>query len=281
MQFLQSFVPTAAQVGAVAMLTEWLLLAATYAFLGAAVFLLVTRPSVAPRRRAAMAILGAVSLVSALTYWTLSAYFHDMLHQLSATADAASKRRLIHDAYLAIAPYRSAGWAVTMPLLALVIPSTLNTRLREMARPVAGLMAAAFVAVLAGYLGEQQINPDGLISIRSRCLVGLVALGAYAAVPILLFRVIAPRFGGWADNDEARAFRAMCWMTLTAWSVYPLGYVVPLVAPNANLNWLHLLMTLADLANQLGVGAICYIAGAAELERRVPYETMQSARMVG
>lgn len=281
MQFPQSFVPTAAQVGAVAMLTEWLLLAATYAFLGAAVFFLVTRLSVAPRRRAAMAILTVVGLVSALTYWTISAYFHDMLHQLSATADAASKRRLIHDAYLAIAPYRSAGWAVTMPLLALVIPSTLNARLREMARPVGGLMAAAFVAVLAGYLGEQGINPDGAVSLRARLLFGLVALAAYGVVPYLLFRIIAPRFGGGADNDEARAFRAMCWMTLTAWSVYPLGYLVPLLAPGANFNWLHLVMTLADLVNQLGVGAICYVAAAAELERRVPYETIQAARTVG
>lgn len=281
MQFPQSFVPTAAQVGAVAMLTEWLLLAATYAFLGAAVFFAITRLSVAPRRRAAMAILAAGSLISALNYWTISAYFHDMLHQLAATADAPSKRRLIHDAYLAIAPCRSAAWAVTMPLLALVIPSTLNTRLREMARPVAGLMAAALVAVLAGYLGEQQINADGAVASRARWLFGLAALGAYAVVPGLLYRVIAPRFGGWADHDEARAFRAMCRMTLTAWSVYPLAYLVPLLAPGLNFNWLHIAVTLADLVNQLGVGAICYLAGAAELERRVPYETIQSARMAG
>ncbi len=281
MQFPQSFVPTAAQVGAVAMLTEWLLLAAAYAFAGAAAFFVVTRPSVAPRRRAAMALLAVVALVSALTYWTISGYFHDMLHQLSATADAPSKRRLIHDAYLAIAPYRSAGWAVTMPLLALVIPSTLNTRLREMTRPVAGLLAAAFIAVLAGYLGEQQINPDGTVAIAARAFFGVIALVAYAAVPFILFRIITPRFGGRAEHDEARAFRAMCWMTLTAWTVYPLGYLVPILAPNANLNWLHIAMTLADLVNQLAVGALCYIAGAAELERRVPYETVQSARMVG
>lgn len=279
MQLIDSFVPTAGQVGAPAMLTEWILTGATYAFGGAALFFALTRTSVAPRRRAAAALMAVVAAVSAFGHWTLAAVFHDLLHQLAATADPASKRRLVRDAYLAISPYRYTAWAVTMPLLALMIPLSLNARPREMIRPLAGLLAAALAAVLAGYLGEQGIAADGTILAGQRWGCGAVALVACATVPAILFRLVAPRFGGRAEHDEARAFRMMSWMTLTAWAIYPVVYVAPMLAPNMDFNWLHIALTAGDLVNQLGIGAIGYLAGAAELERRVPHEAVQSARI--
>ena len=46
------------------------------------------------------------------------------------------------------------------------------------------------------------------------------------------------------------------------------------------MNWVHIAFTVADLVNKVGVGVVAYLAGAQELERRVPQESVQHARMV-
>ena len=99
-------------------------------------------------------------------------------------------------------------------------------------------------------------------------------------VPYILLVRLRPRYGGDADDPSGRAFRLMAWSTVTTWGVYPLGYLVPVVFPHADLNWVHLSFTVADIVNKLGVGVVAYLAGAQELEERVPRESVQKAWLV-
>jgi sensory rhodopsin len=281
MQFPQSFVPTAGQVGVLAMVVEFLLSGAVFAFFGASLFFLATRNQVAPRHRAAAALAAVIVAVAGLSYWGIESYYHDMLHQLAATEDPAARRKLVHDAYLAIGQYRHMDWIVTAPLLLLKIALVLKVKPREMAWPIFGLMAAGLWTVFASFIGEQQLGSDGAVLIGRRCLWGVLATLGFAAIPAIFFLWLTPRFGGARQDEEGRAFRFMVWLVVGSWGVYALGYLAPALSPHANLNWLHVALTAADLIDKIGIGAAAYLVGAAELERRVPHEAIQSSRIAG
>ena len=274
MQFPQTFVPTARDVGLLPMATEFSLVTAMLAFAGAFVFVLGSRTSVAPWHRSA-----AVCLVSTASYWLVHNYYHDMLHQLAATANPL-RRGLIRDAYFAIGAYRYMGWAVTFPLLVLRMVMVLKVKPREVLGSMAVLAGAAFWMVLAGFIGDQQIGPDGAVLAWRHSLWGLAGTAGYGVILYVLFRRLAPMYGGNADDEAGHAFRIMTWTTITTWGIYPLGYLAAALLPRLDLNWVQIAFTAADLVNLLGVFAVAYLLGTTELERRVPPESIQPARMV-
>ena len=69
--------------------------------------------------------------------------------------------------------------------------------------------------------------------------------------------------------------------TVTAWGVYPLGYMVPTLFPQANLNWLHIAFSLVDIYNKIGLGVVAYLASAKVMEKMVPKDRVMPARTVG
>ncbi len=281
MQFPQTFVPVGSRVGVVPMITEFFLLVATFAFLAAFVFFLVSKNSVAPRHRAAAILSAVIMLVAGASYWIIRTYYHDLLHLIDATADPSARRKVMHDAFLAINQYRYADWAITTPLLLLNMVLMLRVRPREVLGPIAVLLAADFWMILAGFIGEQALDPrDGSVLAGHRFFWGGVSTMGYAGVVFVLFRFFWARYGGRQDDDTAAAFRLMILSTVTVWGVYPIGYMIPALFPKWDLNFVHIAFTLADVVNKVGLGVVGYMAGAHELEKRVPEEAMQSARMV-
>lgn len=279
MQFPQTFVPTARDVGVLPMVTEFFLVGAMLAFASGFVFFLGSKNSVAPWHRSGALLSAVICLVAAASYWLVHYYYHDMLHQLAATADAASRRRLIRDAYFAINPYRYMDWAVTLPLLLWRMVLLLKVKPREVLGRLALLLGAAFWMVLAGFIGEQQLGPDGLVLAWRHSAWGLAATIGYVGILYILFHRLAPLPGHRTEDETGQAFRLMTWTTVTVWGVYPLAYLASALLPRLDLNWVQIALTVADLAGILGVGLAGYLAGAAELERRVPPEAIQPGRL--
>lgn len=281
MQFPQTFVPTAREVGLLPMTTEWLITIAFFGFGAAAVFSLTTRNSVAPWHRASASLTSVICLVACVSYGFIRFYYHDMLHQVALTVDAGARRGIVHDAFFAIGQYRYADWAVTTPLLLLKMVLTLKVKPHEIKGWIALLLGADFWMILAGSIGDQQFSPaDGSLLVGRHLLWGTLSTVGYLVIPYVLFVRLGPRYGGDADDESGHAFRLMAYSTVTTWGVYPLGYLVPALWPHADMNWVHLAFTVADLVNKIGVGVIAYLAGVQELERRVPPESVQHARMV-
>ncbi len=220
-------------------------------------------------------------LVAGASYWIIRAYYHDMLHQIDAIADLAARRKVMHDAFLAINQYRYMDWAVTTPLLLLKMVLILRVKPREVLGPIALLLLADFWMILAGFIGEQGLNPsDGTVIAGHRLFWGWASTAGYAVIVCMLFRYFGPRFGGAGEDESGAAFRLMILSTMTFWGVYPVGYMIPALFPKCDFNWLHIAFTVADLINKIGLGVVAYMAGSQELERRVPEESIQSARMV-
>ena len=263
------------------MVTEFFLLSAAFAFLAGFVFFLTSRNSVAPRHRDSAILSAVIMLVAGASYFLVRRYFHDMLHQIEATPDATSRRKIIHDGFLAINQYRYMDWAVTTPLLLLKMVLILRVKPREVLWPLTALLLADFWMILAGFVGEQMLDPrNGTVLAGPRYLWGGLSTVGYVVVVGLLFRYFGPRYGERGDEETAFAFRLMILSTVTTWGVYPLGYMVPALWPKFDLNWVHIAYTVADVVNKVGLGVVAYMAGAHELERRVPEEAIQSARMV-
>jgi bacteriorhodopsin len=283
MQFPESFLPMARDVGLLPMVVELFLIVAQFSFLGGVLFFLARGNSVHPAHRASNALSAAVCLVASFAYWSIHTYYRDMMHGLAVaiTHDAAEKRILVHDAFYAIGQYRYALWAVATPLLLLKMVLILKVKPREIAGWIALLLGGDVWMVLAGSIGDQQFSAtDGTLLIGWHLIWGLLAVVGYAALPYVLLCRLGPKYGGEADDESGHAFRLMSRATVTVWLVYPLGYLLPVVWRRADMNWVHLAYTCADLVNFLGIGAVTYMAGADELARRVPPEAVQSARVV-
>ena len=282
MQFVETFVPTAREVGLLPILTEQFLNIALFSFAGAFVFFLASRNSLAPWHRASGTLTAVICLVAGASYWFIRTYYHDLLHALATVppADVPRRRQLIHDGFFAIGGYRYMDWAVTTPLLLLKMVLTLKVKPREIMGTIAVLLGADFLMVVAGAIGDQQFNADGSVRVGAHLLWGTISTGFYLVIPYGLFYRLWPRFGGHGDDSSGRAFRLMALSTVTTWGVYPLGYLVPALWPGADLNWVHLAFTVADVVNKVGVGVVAYLAGAQELEERVPRESVQKAWLV-
>jgi sensory rhodopsin len=279
MQFPPTFVPTGRDVGLLPMVTEFSLVAAMFAFAGGFVFLLASRNSVAPWHRSSALLSAVICLVTTASYWLVHNYYHDMLHELAATAEPL-RRGLIRDAYFAIGSYRYMVWAVTIPLLLLRMVLVLKVKPREILGWLAVLAGAAFWMVLAGFIGEQQMGPDGAVLAWRHSLWGLLAALGYVVILYVLFCRLGHKYGANAEDEAGHAFRLMRWTTVTTWGVYPLGYLASALLVRLDLNWVQIAFTAADVVNLLGVFVVGYLLGATELERRVPPEAIQPARIV-
>ena len=281
MQFPESFLPTARDVGPLSMVVEMFLLAAQFGFLAAFIFFLARGNSVHPAHRAPNALSAALCLVGVLAYWLIHTYYRDMMHGVSIRHDAGDKRLFIHDAFYAIGQYRYTLWAVAAPLLLLKMVLILKVKPREIFGWIALLLGADFWMVLSSSIGDQQFSPvDGTLLVRWHLFWGTLATVGYAVIPAVLFGRLGPRYGGWKDDESGHAFRWLAFSTVTTWGIYPLGYLVPAIFPHADTNWVQMAYTVADVVNLIGASLVAYLAGADELARRVPPEAVQSARIV-
>jgi sensory rhodopsin len=280
MQFPQTFVPTARDVGLLPMVTEFSLLAAFFAFAGGFVFLLGSRNSVAPWHRSSALLSAVICLVLAASYWVVHNYYHDMLHQLAAITDPAGRRLLVRDAYFAIGAYRYTGWAVAFPLLVLRIVMVLKVKSREIFGWMGVLAGAAFWMVLAAFIGDQQLGPDGAVLAWRHWCWGVAATLGFVVILYVVFGKFRSFYGGNADDDAGHAYRSMAKLFAGTWSVYAAGYVLEALVTRLDLNWVQIAFTAADAVNFLGVSCVAYLLGTAELERRVPPEAIQPARIV-
>ena len=278
-QFYQTNAYTSLQVGLLSVVTELVVTAAMFAFLGAFVFFLSSRNSVHPAHRSGVGLAAVICLVAGVAYWYVRYYYHDLLPSLSTTADPVARRSIIRDDFFAIGVYRYMGWSVITPLLLLKTVLLLKVKPREIAGWIALLLGADLWMILAGCIGDQQIGPDGTLLLGKHLLWGTLSTVGYAVIPSVLFLRLAPRYGGWTDDESGHAFRVLACSTLTVWGVYPLGYLATALYPKLDLNWVHLADTVADLLNQIGTGVVAYLAGAEALARRSPPEAVQPARI--
>ena len=280
MHFQEFFVTTAGQVGLLAVFTEYILVITIFSFLGMAIYSLASKGSVAPEHRSSSTLTAVICFVAGCSYLVIRTYFHAMLETLAKTTDPVERHNLIYGSYLAIGQFRYMDWTVTTPLLLVKNVLLLRVKPRQVPGTLFLLVTADLLMVTTGYIGEQQIDANGRLLAGPHYFWGFISTVFYLVIPFLLYRVYQ-QFSAGAEPEERQAYRWLAFATVSTWGVYPLGYMVPTLFPTADLNWLHVAFSVADIYNKVGLGIVASLAASRVLDKVVSKETVQSARTVG
>ena len=282
MHFQEFFVTTAGQVGLLAVFTEFILIITIFSFLGMAVFSLASKGSAAPEHRTSSVLTAVICLVAGCSYLVIRTYFHAMLETLAKIPldDAKARHDLIYSSYLAIGQFRYMDWTVTTPLLLLKTVEMLKIKPRQIPGALTVLLVADLLMVVTGYIGEQQIDANGVMVAGPHYFWGFISTVFYLVIPVILYRLYQT-YAGTVEPEEARAYRWLAFATVTTWGVYPLGYMVPTLFPSADLNWLHVAFSVGDVWNKVALGVVAYLASTRVLEKVLPKEEVMAGRTVG
>ncbi|MDX2113795.1 MAG: bacteriorhodopsin [Alphaproteobacteria bacterium] len=149
--------------------------------------------------------------------------------------------------------FRYADWVLTTPLILAVLVMLSNSQ--NKGALAAKLMIADAIMIVAGYIGEVDINRAG-----GGTTIGWVGfLVGCAAFVYILVTVYGELSEAAADMpDELRGtFSALQNFVLIAWSIYPLGYLAPLLGYHGDLLALReLIYCIADITAKAGFGIL-------------------------
>lgn len=280
MHFQEFFVTHAGPVGLLQVVTEYILVITALSFFAMMIFSLATKSSTAPEHRTSSVLTALICFVAGCSYLVIRTYYHAMLETLIKSNDPVERHNLIYSAYIAIGQFRYMDWTVTTPLLLLKNVLLLRVKPSQVPGTLFVLLTADALMVFTGYLGEQQVDANGVMLAGPHYFWGFISTVFYLVIPFILYRVYQ-RFADQAEPEERRAYRWLAIATVTTWGVYPLGYMVPTLFPQANLNWLHIAFSVADVYNKIGLGVVAYLAAAKLMEKMVSKEEVLPGRTVG
>jgi sensory rhodopsin len=251
---------TADQVGILPMIVNFTFFVA-YISMGAAfVFFLSQRNSVAPEYRTALTLSAIIVGIAAFHYFYMKGLYSDTTLPLLA-ANGADYAKITRDSFLGIINFRYMDWLITTPLLVAKIPLAVAAG-RKVGKVVTYLILADLLMIIAGFIGEQYVNNVGM-----HLLWGAISTIGYVGIVYFLFTTVK-KMAKTAEPEERWAVKWMSLFVITGWGIYPLGYMIPALLPQLDLNIVHAVYNLGDQINKIGPGIIVYLAGAQLLSRR-------------
>ena len=251
---------TAEQVGITPMIVNFTFFVA-YISMGAAfVFFISQRNSVAPEYRTALTISALIVGVAAFHYFYMKGLYSDTTLPLLAIS-GADYAKITRDSFFGIINFRYMDWLVTTPLLVAKIPLAVAAG-RRVGKVVTYLILADLLMIVAGFIGEQYVANTGM-----HLLWGAISTIGYVAIVYFLFTTVK-EMAKTAEPEERWAVKWMSMFVITGWGIYPIGYMIPSLLPQLDLNIVHAVYNLGDQINKIGPGIIIYLAGAKLLARR-------------
>ncbi|WP_461141921.1 bacteriorhodopsin [Spirosoma pomorum] len=263
MELNDTFLPTAGTVGVFPMVTYFFFWVAIYVLLGCFIFTLFSRnsDSLTPQAQRSRLLTAIIAAVAGISYFLIQDYYHHVLTEAAAVGDTADRQTLFRESFNAINQLRYMDWAVTTPLLLLHMVSMLQIGFEKLKRQLTLLLVADFFMILTGYIGEQQLSFDSEILVGPKLIWGAVSTIGYIVIPYILYQ-LWKTYGNQLSTEAKWGFRLMALTTVTFWGVYPIGYI--LTTMNVDTNMIHIIFTVADIINKVGVGLIAYIASNTE-----------------
>lgn len=251
---------TAEQVGILPMIVNFTFFVA-YISMGAAfVFFISQRNSVAPEYRTALTISALIVGVAAFHYFYMKGLYSDTTLPLLAM-NGADYAKITRDSFFGIINFRYMDWLITTPLLVAKIPLAVAAG-RRVGKVVIYLILADLLMIVAGFIGEQYVANTGM-----HLLWGAISTIGYVAIVYFLFTTVK-EMAKTAEPEERWAVKWMSMFVITGWGIYPIGYMIPSLLPQLDLNIVHAVYNLGDQINKIGPGIIIYLAGAQLLARR-------------
>lgn len=146
--------------------------------------------------------------------------------------------------------FRYVNWMVTIPCLLTQLLLVLNIRGEQLLRDATILILAAWGMILTGYVGQLYEVTDISALLLWGAISTVFFIGMNWIVGTRIFRGAAVM-----PVTAAPTMRKVFWLMLFAWTLYPLAYLVPWVAADANgVVWRQGLFTVADVTSKAVYG---------------------------
>ncbi len=250
----------AADVGILPMIVNFTFFVA-YISMGAAfVFFITQRNSVAPEYRTALTLSAIVVGIAAFHYFYMKGLYSDVTLPLLA-ANPGNYAKITSDSFFGIINFRYMDWLITTPLLVAKIPLAVAGG-RKVGKVVTYLIVADLFMIVAGFIGEQYVANN-----TAHLAWGAISTIGYLAIVYFLYTTVK-ELAKTAEPEEQWAVKIMSLFVITGWGIYPIGYMIPSLFPQLDLNIVHAVYNLGDQINKIGPGIVIYIAGAQLLARR-------------
>ncbi len=247
---------TADQVGIMPMIVNFTFFVA-YISMGAAfIFFLASKNSVAPEYRTALTISALIVGIAAFHYFYMKGLYTGTLP--SYALPGANEADLARQSFLGIINFRYMDWLITTPLLVAKIPLAVAAG-RKVGKVLTYLIIADLLMIVAGFIGEQQLTATG-VAVGPRLLWGAISTIGYVGIVYFLYTTVK-EMAKTAEPEERWAVKWMSMFVITGWGIYPIGYMIPALLPQFDLNIVHVVYNLGDQINKIGPGIIVYIAG--------------------
>lgn len=208
-----------------------------------------TRNEVGPRYRPAVI---ASLCITAIAFVSYVAVILDFRFGYDATAGGW----VPNEAAVGTFSSRYMDWSVTVPLLCvelLVVTGIAGAAARR-TRFIA--MASAFLMIFTGYLGGVVI--DGGENRVALITWGLISTVFFVVLYVVLIRAVRQHLGE-LSNEAGRSLVNATLLLLTVWLVYPLVYLIQIVASGGEwTTTMHLALSAADIIAKVGFGALVH-----------------------
>ncbi len=204
----------------------------------ASIFFLLKRQEVLPRYRAAVTLLGLVSLVAAYTYLRLTLSWREA-YQV-ANGDVVRTGVPYDDLY------RYADWLMTVPLLLVALVLALDLPLRQSRLRITILGLLAVEMIVFGYVGHVAAAR------QDQWLWWSIAMVPFLIIVQQLYFGLAASVRN-EPRDARRLISIVRLITVVTWTVYPGLYLLPLFVPVSST---------ALVATQLGYAVADIVAKA-------------------
>lgn len=238
-----------------------------YISMGAAfVFFLAQRNNVAPEYRTALTLSALIVGIAAFHYFYMKTLYAETTLPLlaeDAAKGGANYLEIIKKSFFGIINYRYMDWLITTPLLVAKIPLSVAAG-RKVGKVITALIVADVFMIVTGFIGEQYVaNPS------AHLLWGAISTIGYLGIVYIVFTTVR-NMAKDAEPEEQWAYKVMAIFIVTGWGIYPIGYMIPALFPQFDLNIVHIVYNIGDQINKIAPGIVVYMAGRQLLERRSP-----------
>jgi sensory rhodopsin len=226
-----------------ALITQYMFLVTMLGMAAGSAYFWLERDTLSPELRSAATIAGIYTAIAAFMYWRMTGI-------VGTDGDPASVVALPTH-------YRYVDWIITTPLM--LVNLMVLLQVTDEKRGLVVVMIGADVAMIAfGYFGELYSNVPGM-EFEAWVMFGLGCL-AYLILLYMMYSALAD-----AAKDKVapvkKAFLNMRLFILIGWMIYPLAFIIGMLAPGDGAKIAReLLYNFADLINKVGLGLVALIA---------------------